>query len=360
MTELQERVIRGLRSPFTDVRLWACRSALKKELSLSIKEVRPLFSDKSRRVQREAVRLAGLRRLTSAVPDLIDLLNSADSDLSLQAAVALNLISGRKMKRPKPRKVIGLGPKGELPTGPSAAALAAAPATLHSLSLPPSERPAPRSIAPLPGEREFEERFKESSSMAIYAFVCVLAAFVCGIFVGPAFQSEPLRSEELTLRQSFARLLEQLNSPEDKAALTKAFALILEKEKGQGELHFEEGRVQPTVAAQRQDSQVPTIEPTIASTIEPAIEPTKKPTSQPISQPNPTSTAKPQITSAKSLSTEDEEKLALWFSMGLRYLESGRPEKVKALVRKIYEVNPHSERAQRLKRLARERYGVIE
>ena len=55
-----------------------------------------------------------------------------------------------------------------------------------------------------------------------------------------------------------------------------------------------------------------------------------------------------------------EDKVNLWVSMGYRYLESGRPKKVRALVESILEINPHSERAERLKRLARERYGDIE
>ncbi len=310
--DLHERVLRGLRSPFTDVRLWACRSAHDKRLRLTIREVRPLFADKSRRVQREAIRLAGLKQLTGAVPDLIDMLNSADGDLSLQAAVALDAISGKSAAPPKPRPVPGLKAK---------------PKDEQVVQLRPVVPMEPRSISPLPGEPEFDESINETPFVGFLALVAVAAAFVCGIFVAPAFYPQVQNNDHKDLHHSFALVLEQIESPRDRAALAKTFAAILAKKQQPEEqrLQFDDGQIQKT----------PT--PVVV-----------KPT---VSPPTPSS----------PLSTEEvDERVAVWLSMAHRYLESGRPKEVKRLLDKVLAVAPRSQGAKRLKRLARDRYGDIE
>ena len=254
----------------------------KKDLSLSIGEVRPLFADKSRRVQREAVRLAGLKRLSSAVPDLIEMLNSADSDLSLQAAVALNLISEREGRKGPPRTVPRLAQKVDdvekshhSPVTPFPATTS--PTTTNLRFIPAPEPSVPRSIAPLPGEPEFDGPRREGSSIGILALVSVIAAFICGIFVGPALESQKGSSDVVDVRQTFAQLLNQLEKPEDKAALTKAFAQILDKsdldnsDKG-SDLRFDEGTL--TKVDGRNDGDVhPNVDPTAVPTLKTNVEP---------------------------------------------------------------------------------------
>lgn len=84
-----DRVESCARSPFRNVRLYALEKIAQERHPKASGLVLSLLRDPDSAVQLEAVRTAGILQCREAAPILVDLLNSAEESVALQAAVSL-------------------------------------------------------------------------------------------------------------------------------------------------------------------------------------------------------------------------------------------------------------------------------
>ena len=258
-------ILKGLDSPFRNVRLWACRKV-------------------------------ALNHITVGVPGLIRLLNSSDSEVAVQAVVALEEISRIAVLSTVPSKsgrINSVAEEDEIKqSGPYSSKIV--------------KNSVPRSVFPLPGEGD--PRFGSGieyyvKDLAPLKFVALsIGAFLIIYFLKGVF---PLLDSRMVIEQA------------PQVATVQTSSVVFE-DLGSGIVSTSKPPAVEigTIEVRRIDSQ--------------------------------------GVTLNQSPGRDD-----VWLALARRYLEAGRPHECIKYCKRLIEKKRKVGEAQELKRLARERYGVI-
>ena len=299
------QVIRGLSSPFRNVQLWACRKV-------------------------------AIGKISTAVPELIALLNSKDDEVSVQAAVALeeiSLLSGNDTFLAPVQDA----PSVSHPQKKNSDAQALRTTRSGQLSAFASLDDS------FPGSgTDFSYYLRDSAPLKFAGLTLIIfAVLYCGTVVN---------TQNSTNNQNNINHYNENHYNENHNGGAKSNALAAT------------GTHNRTQSAKRSDNLPQDTSPSLvfeeylSSRKAGSVHGGVLGTDTPVSRDNESL----KTSSSSATGGSDYSKEEVWLSMATRYLQSGRPRQCIKYCDLLISNNLSSDRARELKRVARERYGVID